>query len=454
MNKMIENGIKVCDIIQKNGYEAYFVGGCIRDMKMHSEMKDVDITTNATPDEIHSMFDSYIDTGIAHGTVSVRPNRDSDFYEVTTYRIDGKYDDGRHPDKVIFTSSLTEDLSRRDFTINSIAYDPITKITVDPFNGESDINNKVIKCVGNPYRRFMEDPLRILRAMRFAVKYDFDIEENTKAAMHDTEILNRLSMCISKERVTDELRKMLVCNKSIRNIFTEFSDIIVTIIPEFIDCVNAPHNNDWHKHDIYEHILYVVDGCNTNKFEIKLAALLHDIGKPACRVTESGRDHFYGHPEVSADIAREIFRKDLVLSNKEKIHILNLIEKHDIYINNSHKAMTRMLAETSEEFMRDWIILKGADLDDHKAPENKIDTWLDTQNRFNDFKNKLDSIIEESNALKLTDLKINGNDLITLLNIKPGPLIGKILKQTFEDVLDEKVTNEREALLEHVKTLV
>lgn len=454
MTNMIENGIKVCEIIKNNGFEAYFVGGCIRDMKMNTEMKDVDITTNATPEDIHNMFNSYIDTGIDHGTVSVRVDKDSDFYEVTTYRIDGKYDDGRHPNEVIFTPSLTEDLARRDFTMNAIAYDPITNITVDPFNGEQDIKDRIVRCVGNAKSRFMEDPLRVLRAMRFAIKYRFNISSNTKEAMHDREVLNRLAECISKERITDELRKMLTCGQPIHDIFVEFMDVIGIIIPEMILCFNAPHNNVWHKHDIYEHILYVVDGCNTNKFEIKLAALLHDIGKPACRTSEDGRDHFYGHPEVSVEIARDIFNKDLVISNKEKAHILTLIEKHDIYINDTHKGMTRLLSETSEEFMRDWLILKWADLDDHKAPAGKENILEDTIRRYNNFKNNLDTIIAEANALKVTDLKINGRDIMEMFNIKPGPEIGRILKQLFEDVLDEKCVNEREALLERVKTLV
>lgn len=454
MTNMIENGIKVCEIIKNHGFEAYFVGGCIRDMKMNTEMKDVDITTNATPDDIHNMFNSYIDTGIDHGTVSVRVDKDSDFYEVTTYRIDGKYDDGRHPNEVIFTPSLTEDLARRDFTMNAIAYDPITNITVDPFNGEQDIKDRIVRCVGDAKSRFMEDPLRVLRAMRFAIKYRFNISSNTKEAMHDREVLNRLAECISKERITDELRKMLTCGQPIHDIFVEFMDVIGIIIPEMILCFNAPHNNVWHKHDIYEHILYVVDGCNTNKFEIKLAALLHDIGKPACRTSEDGRDHFYGHPEVSVEIARDIFNKDLVVSNKEKTHILTLIEKHDIYINDTHKGMTRLLAETSEEFMRDWLILKWADLDDHKAPAGKENILEDTIRRYNNFKNNLDTIIAKANALKVTDLKINGRDIMEMFNIKPGPEIGRILKQLFEDVLDETCTNEREALLERVKTLV
>ena len=451
---MIENGIKVCNILRKNGFEAYFVGGCIRDMKMNTNMKDIDITTNALPEDVQRIFPMHINTGIAHGTVSVKPIKESEYYEVTTYRVDGKYDDGRHPNNVTFTLSLEDDLSRRDFTINAIAYDPIAKITVDPFNGESDIKDRVIRCVGDAKSRFMEDPLRVLRAIRFAVRYGFFIDESTKNAMHDTEVLNKLTKCVSKERITDELKKILTYNKPIRDIFMEFSDIICRIIPDMRLCINSPHNSIWHRHDIYDHILHVVDMCDTDSFEIKLAALLHDIGKPASRVSDEHGDHFYGHPEVSVSIAQKIFKNNLVVSNNEKLRVLKLIELHDIYINDSPKAMTRLLANHGEQFIRDWMILKFADLSDHIAPTDKIADWNATWNRFNNFKSSIDEIIANANALKISDLAINGTDVINILNIKPGPKVGIILKNIFDDVLDEKIINDRKTLLEHIKTLV
>ena len=451
---MIQNGIEVCRILNRNGFEAYLVGGCVRDMKMNTSMKDVDITTNALPEDIQRIFPSHVDTGVAHGTISVRPNANSDLYEVTTYRIDGEYKDGRHPTEVVFIPLLTGDLARRDFTINAIAYDPITEETVDLFNGENDIKNKLIRCVGEAKSRFMEDPLRVLRAMRFAIKYGFTIEENTKNAMHNAAILSKLHECISKERVTEELRKMLTCNKPIRNIFLEFSDVVSTIIPEMRICVNAPHNNPWHQHDIYEHILCVADGCNTERFEVKLAALLHDIGKPESRIVDDDRDRFNGHPEVSRTITEGIFNRSLKVSTKEKERVLELISRHDVYITDSPKAMTKFLSKTSEDFIADWIILKGSDLADHIVPIGKEDIRADTDRRFKNFKNSINDVIANAKALKVTDLKINGNDLITVFGIKPGPEIGRILKNTFEDVLDDKCDNERDELLKHVKTLV
>lgn len=455
MDKMLENAIKVSEVLIKNGFEAYLVGGFVRDSIMGRDAKDIDITTNALPEQVQRLFNSHIDTGLKHGTVSVRVDKDSDFYEVTTYRIDGKYDDGRHPDTVTFTPSLKEDLARRDFTMNAIAKNPVTNEFVDPFNGRKDLANGIVRCVGDAKQRFMEDPLRVLRAMRFAIKYGFTIEDSTKVAMHDTEVLKRLDECISKERITDELRKMLVSGNPIREIFTEFSDIVGVIIPEMKPCIGAPHNSRWHPHDIYEHILYVVDGCKSNKFEIKLAALLHDIGKPASRIhdDEYNCDHFYGHQLVSVDIAREVFEKDLRLSVRERERVIGLILHHDDTISPEYKHIRRFIVNTSEELVRDWIFLKEADIMDHRCPVGEEDAWNDMLQRFELFKKNIDIVVEQENAFKITDLEVGGKDIIDLLNIKPGPLVGQILKSLFDAVIDEQVKNERTALLELAKTL-
>lgn len=451
---MVENGKLTCQILKDEGFEAFFVGGCVRDMKMEIEPHDIDITTNATPDTVQLMFPFHIDTGLQHGTVTVKPNKNSDdMFEVTTYRIDGDYDDGRHPNEVIFTTSLEKDLSRRDFTINAIAFDPINNIFMDPFHGESDIKNKVIKCVGIAKNRFMEDPLRVLRAMRFAIRFGFTIENTTKEAMLDSEVLEKLEMCVSKERITDELRKMLTCGKPIHDIFMEFSEIIAIIIPQMILCINAQHNNNWHKHDIYEHMLCVVDDCNTTKFEIKMAALLHDIGKPACRTHGIDGDHFNGHPQVSTYIANDIFDKELKIPNKEKEEILILIEEHDRSIIPDPKIIRRMIVNMGEQTVKDWIILKRADLNDHKAPIGKEANWNDTLNRFDQFIKNFDIVLAEENAFKIKDLEVGGKDIIDTLNIKPGPRVGEILQILFDAVLDEKVPNEKETLIALAQTL-
>lgn len=250
-NKLFNSANEICRIIQNAGFNAYFVGGCVRDTFMNIEPHDIDITTNALPASIQKLFSNHIDTGLKHGTVSVRLNKEDSFFEVTTFRIDGEYKDGRHPENVVFVNTVKDDLSRRDFTINAIAYDPVSMLFIDPFNGKTDINNKIIRTVGNAKDRFMEDPLRVLRALRFAIKFGFIIEENTARAMHDIEVLNKLTNCISKERVTNELHKILTCNKPIHDMFIEFSDVIDTIFPNMVD-MHAPHNSPWHKHNLYE----------------------------------------------------------------------------------------------------------------------------------------------------------------------------------------------------------
>ena len=452
--KQLADAKDVSKVLTDNGYEAFFVGGFVRDTLMKKPAKDIDITTNATPDKVQELFKSHVDTGLQHGTVSVRNNRDSEFFEVTTYRVDGKYEDGRHPESVAFVKNLKEDLARRDFTINAIAINPITNEVVDPFGGREDIQNGVIRCVGDAKKRFMEDPLRVLRAVRFSIKYGFSIEDSTKKAMHDEEVLSKLDECISKERITDELRKTLVSNHSIRDTFTEFPDILGVILPEMKDCVNAPHNNPWHPHDILEHILYVVDRCDTDKFEIKMAALLHDIGKPACRLKKETKDVFYGHPEKSVELARSVFANDLKVTTKEKERILGLIEKHDNPILPQKKHIRRFIANTSEDFVRDWMVLKEADLMDHKPPKGSEDEWKETLDKWSLFKTNFEEVIKEQNALKLTDLKVNGRDIMDELHIKPGPQIGVILNKLFSEVLDENIQNDKEALLNLAKTLL
>ena len=449
---MMENAIKVCEILKKNGFEAYFVGGCVRDKKMRKEAHDIDITTNASPEQIQKIFPRHINTGLQHGTVTVRI--EEDFYEVTTYRIDGKYEDGRHPEEVTFVKDVKEDLARRDFTINAIAYDPITNKYVDPFGGLIDIKGKTIKCVGKAIDRFNEDPLRVLRAMRFAIKLGFSIDPDTKEAMHNKKLLKKLSECISKERVTEELRKMLTCGNPVRFIFSEFSDIIGTIIPEMIPCFDAPHNSVWHKHDIYDHILHVVDGCKSNKFEIKLAALLHDIGKPACRTTDEKGDHFKGHPQKSVEIAKEIFEKDLRLSNKETEDILTLIDIHDITLEVRKHYIRKLLIRVGEPLLRDFLILKQSDIDDHRTPRLKIYRGKSLKVKFKDFKELTAIVIEESKTLKVTDLEVKGTDIINEFNIKPGPQIGQILRDLFDAVVEDKVENDKTQLLKFASTLV
>ena len=451
-SSMETNAIKICKRLQDAGYEAYFVGGCIRDKELGRPIKDIDITTNATPEEVQKLFPKHINTGLQHGTVSVKIGN-SEYYEVTTYRIDGKYSDGRHPENVKFVTNIKDDLSRRDFTINAIAYDPLKDKIMDPFHGINDLKIKIINAVGSPKDRFMEDPLRVLRAMRFAIKLGFTIDVDTKIAMHDNEVKAKLKECISKERITEELRQMLTCGNDICDVFMEFSDVITTIIPEMEVVIDAKHNNPWHRHDIYEHMLCVTDLCKTDKFVIKLAALLHDIGKPICRThdEEKNCDHFVGHPKESHRICVDIINNDLRLSKAESKEVLLLIENHDMEIKPTTNSMRKFIVNYSEEFVRDWVILKEADLADHQAAPGREDRWAEINGRFDNFKNNLEDVIKNLNALKISDLEINGNDVMKLLGINPGPKIGEILKSLFEEVVAGNIENERNVLIKYLK---
>lgn len=443
---MESNGKLVCQTLKNAEFEAYFVGGCVRDKIMGNIPKDIDVTTNALPEEVQKLFPKHVDTGLKHGTVTVMENGEG--FEVTTYRIDGKYDDGRHPDNVTFTPSLTEDLLRRDFTMNAIAYDPLTGIYVDPYGGKRDIEKKIIRAVGNAKSRFMEDPLRVMRALRFSVKYEFKIEEETKMAMLDPEVLQKLSDCISKERITEEMRKIFTCGNPVRDKFMEFQDVIKTILPEITPCIGRNQNNSWHRHDVYEHTLCVIDACNTTQFEVKMAALLHDIGKPSTQVKgKDGFDHFYGHPKVSREISETVLEKDFKVSRKEKERILDLVEYHDMGIRPETKNIKKMLHKFGEEFIRQWYVLKGADLSDHACPPGKEAKKMDTMSRYQAFLPSLYNVLAENSTFQIKDLAIDGKDLMTEFGIKQGPEIGILLREALEAVLNEEIPNRKEDLL-------
>lgn len=446
---------KIVNMLMNAGFKAFFVGGCVRDAFMGMVPHDVDITTNATPDNIHAVFPNHVDTGIKHGTVSVRVADDPELFEVTTFRVDGKYNDGRHPDSVIFVTDIKDDLSRRDFTINAMAFNPINNEFVDPFNGRDDIANKTVRAVGNAKDRFMEDPLRVLRAMRFAIKLGFNIDTDTAAAMHDTEVLDKLATCISKERITDELRKMLTCNKPVHDIFMTFSDVIDTLFPDMV-AMHAPHNSRWHKHDIFEHSVCVIDNCDTDRFDIKLAAMFHDTGKPASRTTDENDpsiNHFKGHPKKSLEICKVAFDRDLRLPTKEKNKVLDLILHHDDHINPTDRGIRKFIVNCGEDTVRAWIILKGADIADHVCPADKADVFNDMLTRFDMFKANIDNVVANMSALKISDLAINGRDVMDMFNIKSGPMVGKVLSTAFDAVVNGTITNDRDVLIDFVKNM-
>ena len=303
--------------LTNHDFEAYVVGGCVRDSLLGYSPKDWDICTSATPETVKELHDHTIDTGLKHGTVSVVES--DGIYEVTTFRIEGKYSDNRRPDTVEFVTDLKTDLSRRDFTINAMAYNDENGV-IDYFGGLSDLAERKVKCVGNANTRFSEDALRILRAIRFSSVYGFAIEHDTSEAIHsNAELLQN----IANERIRDELCKIIAFGKTTANTLLEYSDVMSIIIPEIAPCIGFVQNNKYHKYDVYEHMVRAMDAYTGHDPSVKFALLIHDIGKPLCYTEDENRGHFYGHSIPSHDIAEHVVNR-LKFDNKTKDTVLEL----------------------------------------------------------------------------------------------------------------------------------
>lgn len=426
--------------LREKGYEAYTVGGSVRDSLRGQAPSDYDITTSALPDAVKEIFSDCrtVDTGILHGTVTVLA--DGKPYEVTTYRIDGDYSDLRHPKCVSFTRSLREDAARRDFTVNAMAYSEEDGI-IDFFGGREDLENRLIRAVGDPDTRFREDALRILRALRFAATLDFTVEKDTAAAVKR----NKTLLChISAERIREELCR-LVRGKAAYRILSEFREVIAEVIPElalqFDFCQHTPH----HIYDLYEHTLHTVDAAE-NTAVIRLAALLHDVGKPQCFFRdENGVGHFYGHEEVSADLADKRLRA-LRFDNKTRERIVLLIRKHGVVLPKTERSLKRLLASVGEEAFFELLSLKRADnasLAPMHADRIKEIDALESQAR---------ELLSRKPCLSLSSLAIGGEDLIAI-GVPRGKRIGELLKAALSAVIDGSVENEREALIALVKKM-
>ena len=438
--------LTLMNLIMDAGHEVYLVGGCVRDMIMGRTPHDFDLCTDAEPLELIELFErnkmGINPKGLAFGTVTAVINNDE--YEVTTYREDLSYTDGRHPDGVAFVKDINTDLGRRDFTINAMAYNPITKQLVDPFNGKEDIKRGIIRTVRTPQDRFEEDALRIMRGLRFAITFGFDIEPETFKAMLEYKESLRY---VSKERVTDEFRKIFTKNKPIKKWFMNGAPIIFVLIPELEPCFNFNQNNKYHKHDVYEHLLEVTDLCDTTKFEIKMAALLHDIGKPNSYVEdEQGFGHFYGHPKVSFNICQYIFDLDLRLTNEEAKRIGDLVLYHDISIPLTEKSVKKALSKYGIDFLEDYFVLHKADVEDHVIPEDVIKDWT----KVDELREIFDRVLAEKPCFQIKDLAINGNDIKEIKGIKGSPIIGEILKYLLDGVIEQKFENTREGLTKAV----
>ena len=354
----IQLPVKVDNIIktlEAAGYEAFAVGGCIRDSVLGRTPQDWDITTSAKPQDVKRLFSHTIDTGIQHGTVTVMLEHEG--FEVTTYRIDGEYEDARHPKEVTYTVNLLEDLKRRDFTINAMAYNE-SRGLVDAFDGMGDLQKKVIRCVGNPKERFTEDALRMLRALRFAAQLGFEVEEQTFAAIRE---LAQTIEKISAERIQTELVKLLTSDhpELIREVYT--SGISDVILPEFSVLMQTEQNNPHHCYTVGEHTIHVVQQVENQKV-LRLAALFHDIAKPVCKTTdETGVDHFYGHPKEGAKMAHRIFRR-LKFDVDTMQKVCGLVEWHDDNPNLTPAGIRKAIYRVGEERYPNLFALKRADV--------------------------------------------------------------------------------------------
>ncbi len=430
-----QNVEKALARLTEYGFEAYVVGGAVRDMLRGVDAHDYDITTNALPQETKEVFRTFrtVETGLAHGTLTVL--LDGMPLEITTYRIDGSYTDMRHPDAVTFTRSLKEDAARRDFTVNAMAYHPEEGLK-DFFGGKEDLEGKIIRAVGDPRLRFTEDALRILRAMRFASVLDFNIENETAAAMREKkEGLLR----VSPERIREELLKLL-CGKAARRILTDFSDILSVILPEATPLYGFDQKNHHHEFDLWEHTLRALEAAPSVP-HMRLAALLHDFGKPSVfSLDEKGEGHFYGHAEKSTEIAERILER-LRFDNKTKDKVLLLVKYHDTLPEPRSRQFARFRSRFGEEFLTDWLTLIRADRTGQRSVLDK-----EKDEALCEAEEAAQAILVKEERLDMKSLKISGADLIER-GIAPGKELGRMLSSALEAVLDGKISNEKEALL-------
>ncbi len=427
------------ELIENAGYEAFEVGGCVRDFLMNKACADIDITTSASPQETEKILEAnnvkYIETGIKHGTITAVI--DGKHFEITTYRTDGDYKDSRHPESVEFVKSIDEDLSRRDFTVNAMAYNRKTGL-VDLFGGKSDIENKIIRAVGDADKRFKEDALRIMRAIRFASVLSFAIEENTEKAIFDNK---DLLLNVSSERIFTELSKLLL-GKNVFNVLMKYRDILAVVIPQIKDSFDVEQNNRWHLYDVWEHICHSVENAPAD-LGIRLAMLFHDIGKPFCKTRDCDmNDHFYGHPAISAQLASSAL-KNLKIPNDLYDRVILLIKIHDKHITTDKKNIKKWLSKIGTERTLDLIDVKKADM----LSQNTELTMPEIEG-IEKTRQIVFDVLESEEAFKISDLAVNGYDLMSI-GIK-GEKIGKALNFLLEKVIDGELENKKESLINYL----
>ncbi len=425
-------------LLKDNGFEAYAVGGCVRDMIMGIAAHDFDVTTSALPEETEKVFEGFriIETGIKHGTVTVIIEGEP--IEITTYRTDGDYLDNRHPESVNFSRNLKDDLSRRDFTVNTLCFNENEGL-IDLFGGTEDIKSGIIRCVGEPDKRFNEDALRIMRAIRFSCTLGFDIEKSTSESI----IKNReLLRNIAAERIREEFTKLL-CGKSVRDTLNKYRCVLEVFIPEYADLFGCEQNTPYHIYDVAQHSLAAVDFIENDK-DLRLTMFFHDIAKPLCKTTdENGRDHFKGHALAGYVISKEILKR-MRYDNKTVEKVSTLIKIHSAASPRSKAEAKFFLSNIGEERYRNFMKVRRADCF-AKANPNSHDEKLKKMQEF------LDEILKNDECFSLKQLNIDGNDL-KAMGIK-GEKINLALNSLLTLVINGDCENDRDKLIEKAKEL-
>ena len=425
--------------VESAGYKAYLVGGCVRDSQMGIEPHDFDIAVSCVPSETARIFADchVIETGLKHGTVTVLYKGLG--IEMTTFRVDGEYSDGRHPDKVSFSENIEDDLSRRDFTINGMAYG-LKSGLADPFGGRTDIEAGIIRCIGDPDKRLNEDALRILRALRFASRLGFSVEENTAAALlrHKSDLRK-----VSAERIFSELQQIL-CGKYIKRVMMEFPEIFSEILPPLAVQIGYDQCSKYHNSTLYEHTARAIEAAPAEPL-MRLVMLFHDMGKPQCRTDgEDGAGHYYSHAEISMRIADELLRR-YKCDNSRRVTICQVVKYHDILIDTSRRYIRRMISKIGYDIFR-YVML--AHIADDSAKADFVLPRIETEREILKI---AEEIASEQPCLTVKDLAVNGKELSAI--VPPSPKMGEILKQLLAEVVDETLPNEKTALMERAEQL-
>ena len=433
-----QKAAQILKTLNAAGYEAYVVGGCVRDSILGREPGDWDITTSALPEQVKELFRRTVDTGIQHGTVTVMMDKEG--FEVTTYRVDGEYHDGRHPDAVTFTRSLEEDLKRRDFTINAMAYHPEHGL-VDLFGGMEDIGKRIIRCVGNPVERFTEDALRMLRAVRFSAQLGFTVEENTKAAL--ARMSGNLEH-VSAERIQTELVKLLVSDHPDYLRTAWETGLTREFLPEFDACMETEQNTPHHCYTVGEHILKSLTEIENDRL-LRITMLLHDIAKPVVKKTDgNGRDHFKTHGPAGEKLAGKILRR-LKFDNDTISKVTRLIRYHDDRPMPEMRSVRHAVNRIGEELFPLYLEVQKADMlaqSEYRREEKAA--------RLQGVTECYHRVLEQKQCVSLKTLAVTGRDLISA-GYKPGPELGEILKEMLDHVLEYPQDNDREKLLALLK---